>query len=174
MKIYLIRHGEPDYSFIKKGDSCAWSNVAPLTEKGKKMAEQLKEKPELKTGKVICSNYTRALQTAYIAFGDREITVEPELHEWVPDKTYQTPAHEVILRNMEYKHFHGINKNNDDVWEDIPSMNKRIISVIDKYKNEEKLIIVAHERIINSIMENKKRLDFCEIVELKYEEINRQ
>ena len=34
MKIILIRHSEPDYSFINDNMSCQWSNLAPLTKKG--------------------------------------------------------------------------------------------------------------------------------------------
>lgn len=167
MKLVIIRHSEPDYSFIKKGMSCQWSNLAPLSENGIEIAKKQKENSLIQDGRVICSPYTRALQTAHILFPDREITVEPMLHEWLPDRTFQVEACKVGEQNKKYKAAAGKHVTGDEEWEDVPEMTERIMSVIDKYKDtEEKIIIVAHERLLNTLLTEKRRINFCEIIEL--------
>jgi broad specificity phosphatase PhoE len=169
MKIILIRHSEPDYSFINDDMCCQWSNLAPLTKKGIEIAEITRNDERLKTGKVLASPYTRALQTAHILFPDREITVEPMLHEWMPDETFQVKAKNVYLQNKKYKESLGKHQSEEDTWEEKESMIKRINEVINKYKElgEEKIIIVAHERIINMALDNYQKIPFCGICEIE-------
>jgi len=169
MKVVLIRHSEPDYSFIDDKMSCQWSNLAPLTKKGIDLAKETKNDPRIQTGKVLSSPYTRAFQTATILFPDREITIEPMLHEWLPDETFQTPAKEVYLQNKKYKAALGTHQSKEDTWEEKSKMIKRINDVIEKYKElgEEKIIIVAHERIINMALDNYQKIPFCGIIEIE-------
>lgn len=169
MKVILVRHSEPDYSFINETMSCQWSNLAPLTQKGIEIAKETKKDERLKTGKVLSSPYTRALQTAHILFPDREITIEPMLHEWMPDETFQTKAHDVYLQNKKYKAAAGKHESIEDTWEEKEKMIKRINGVIQKYKElgEEKIIIVAHERIINMALDNYQKIPFCGICEIE-------
>lgn len=165
MEVVLIRHSKPDYSFITKNMNCQWANLAPLSKKGIEIANSIKDDPRLKEGKVLSSPYTRALQTTQILFGNREITVEPLLHEWLPDKNFDITAYNVYIKNKEYKECNGINKHNLYTWEDKYEMKKRIEKIINKYKEmgEEKIIIVAHGRLINSFLDKTDRIDYCAI-----------
>lgn len=87
---YLIRHGEPDYGAVSKlGFYGFGRSFAPLSERGVQQAEETaKDTRLLDADLIICSPYTRALQTAAIISReiDKEIVVEPELHEWIADK----------------------------------------------------------------------------------------
>ena len=105
---YLIRHGQPDYEAVNKlGFYGFWRSFAPLSECGLKQAEETaKDIRLLDADLIICSPYTRALQTAAIISReiDKEIVVEPELHEWVVDKTNSiTSSEEVAMLGKEFK-----------------------------------------------------------------------
>lgn len=88
---YLIRHGEPDYDAVAKlGFYGFGRSFAPLSENGLKQVEETaKDSRLLDADLIICSPYTRALKTAAIISRktNKEIVVEPELHEWIVDKT---------------------------------------------------------------------------------------
>lgn len=163
MEIVLIRHSEPDYSFIKKDMNCQWANLAPLTKKGIEIAENVRSDERLTKGLILSSPYTRALQTAHVLFPDRNIIVEPMLHEWLPDTRFNIKAYDVYIYNKEYKENNGFHKDPNSTWEERPSLKNRIESVIEKYKNEEKIIIVAHERLISAFLDRNTRISYCEI-----------
>ena len=93
MKIVFIRHGEPDYTpcwergFIGHG-----KDLACLTPEGIKQAEEVSKNSILDGSElIIASPYTRALQTAAIISKNTQlnISVEINLHEFLPDKTFQ-------------------------------------------------------------------------------------
>lgn len=91
MRIYLIRHSEPDYEPVTEAGYVGYGrDLAGLSEKGITIAKQaaqnsLFEKVEL----LLSSPYTRALQTALEISKKQnlEVKVELGLHEWRPDKT---------------------------------------------------------------------------------------
>ena len=106
-KFYLIRHGEPDYTY---GDNHGYigqgHDLAPLNnEKIEEVVETSKDK-RLKTAQIIISSpYTRALQTASIISKETgiNIVVEPDIREWQPDLTYQykrSRGDEAILQRV--------------------------------------------------------------------------
>lgn len=162
MKIFFIRHGEPDYSFIKKTDNCQWSNLAPLTNKGIEQALKLREDKNLKNKPIICSPYTRALQTATILANGKKILIEPKLHEWLPSKHFSIKSSEIVIANKEFK----LNCQNCD-YETKEEMIERFSQVIEKYKDKKELILVAHSRIMSTYLQsigiNKKYFDYCEV-----------
>lgn len=167
MKLVFIRHGEPDYSFINKEDNCQWSNLAPLTYTGKVQARELKDKNIRTLDKIIiCSPYTRAFETAMLFANGKTVYVEPKLHEWLPSKSFSIKIKDIPLAHKEYKE--GGNKIDYETDEE---MIERMNFVINKYKNAQNLIIIAHARLIctylKSIGIEKNNLDYCEVVEVE-------
>ena len=67
-KIFLIRHGEADYSGLsERGFYGFGRDFAPLSKRGIEQVEKMASDERLKTAEVIVSSpYTRALQTASI------------------------------------------------------------------------------------------------------------
>ena len=110
---YLIRHGEPDYEAVSKlGFYGFGRSFASLSERGLKQAEETaKDIRLLDADLIICSPYTRALQTAAIISReiDKEIVVEPELHEWIVDKTNSiTSSEEAEMLGKEFQECKGV------------------------------------------------------------------
>ena len=166
MLIYFIRHGEPNYSFIKENDNCQWANLAPLSGCGIEQAVELKLFEDLKDGIIISSPYTRALQTASILANGKNIIVEPNLHEWLPSKDFSIKIKDISQANKAFKH--NIQNCNYETKEE---MIYRMNNIIDKYKKYDKIIIVAHSRLISTYLQsigiNKKYLNYCEIFKLE-------
>ena len=108
MDLLLVRHGEPDYSDVdKRGYAGHGRDLAKLTEKGVQQAEQAAGDKRLPGADLILSSpYTRALQTASVISRVTGIplTVETDLHEWMPDLTFTYTGPEeipAILKEME-------------------------------------------------------------------------
>lgn len=168
MLLYLIRHGEADYKNIQKNDNCSLANLASLSEDGIKQAKSLQSYiKQLPNAKIVSSPYTRALQTAYIASERTDITVEYDLHEWLPDDRFRISIEKISERNQYFKnHTQNVNYETND------KMQSRFASVIEKYKNEDILIIFSHARIIASFLESigigEIYLKNCQIAEIEY------
>lgn len=157
-KFYLIRHGEPDYTY---GDTHGFigqgHDFAPLKED--KIEEVIKTAKDirLKDAQIIVSSpYTRALQTASIISKETglDIVVEPDLREWQPDLTYQYKNVEEMQELLsDYNKNNGIYpKGETRKWEEKEHLRKRVISVINKYKEKYNIIIiVAHQMAFQSI-----------------------
>lgn len=147
---YLIRHGEPDYEAISKiGFYGFGRSFAPLSERGLRQAEEAASDDRLlEADIIICSPYTRALQTAAIISRkiNKEIVVEPELHEWLVDKTNSiTSSEQVAKYGKEFQEFKGVYPEGQDMkWESLASLRERIRRVADKYADHDKVIIVGH------------------------------
>jgi broad specificity phosphatase PhoE len=99
--VYLIRHGETDWDLVNKRRLIGAANdLAPLTSEGVaqilEAAEQLRP---LGIGVVLASPMTRALQSAALLCRalDVPLTVEFDLHEWVPDLTYSWDNPETVV-----------------------------------------------------------------------------
>lgn len=147
---YLIRHGEPDYDAVTKlGFYGFGRSFAPLSERGVAQAEQTAEDERLMDADlIICSPYTRALQTAAIISRkiNKQIVVEPELHEWLIDKTNSiTSSEEVALLGKEFQEYEGVYPEGQEMkWESLASMRARMKRVAEKYADYDKVIIVGH------------------------------
>lgn len=171
---YLIRHGEPDYEAVSKlGFYGFGRSFAPLSERGLKQAEETaKDAGLLDADLIICSPYTRALQTAAIISReiDKEIVVEPELHEWIVDMTNSiTSSEEVAMLGKEFQEYKGIYPEGQEMrWETLSSLKTRIKRVADKYADCNKVIIVGHGMAFR-ILKYIEHIAPGEIVECEYE-----
>jgi len=175
MKIIFVRHGEPDKSQIdERGFIGQGRDMAPLTELGIQQAEEVCANPLLRGCQMIVSSpYTRALQTAAIISKNTglDIKVEVDIHEFIPDKTFQVKGEEENKRL--HKDFieckgdypEGENRN----WETIAEIINRTKPVFDKYVElgYEKILVVAHGGVIRRYT-GVGIIGHCEVCEVEY------
>ena len=157
-KFYLIRHGEPDYTY---GDTHGFighgHDLAPLKQDKIKYVIEISKDPRLKNAQIIVSSpYTRALQTASIISKETgiDIVIEPDIREWQPDLTYQYKnSNELKTYYKDYIENNGVYpKNEKRNWETKEQLQTRVMSVINKYKNKyDTVIVVAHKIAFQSI-----------------------
>ncbi len=108
-----MRHGHPDYSGPRKWQTPGWgSDLAPLSDEGvKQVAGQLGAVQEFNPEIVIASPMTRAVQTALVLRPGLQVPfmVEFDLHEWVPDRTFQwRTLGEVQALQSDYERCNGV------------------------------------------------------------------
>lgn len=172
-KIFFVRHGEPDYmpcdirGFIGHG-----RDLAPLSVSGIKDAEKAAMDIRLTNAQLLISSpYTRALQTAsYISNNiGLPLLVEVDLHEWIPDKTFQfSSSHESAFLNRDYKENGGNPPAGKVVkWESIEEIRSRVIAVISKYSDYDEVIMVCHQMVIQAIT-GIESVQYGGIVEFDY------
>lgn len=169
---YLIRHGEANYAEkntkIYQGFG---ENLAPLTEKGVlQIKESAKDKRLTEANLILSSPYTRALQSAAILSKEiqQDIIVETDLHEWVANKNYCFEQDEIAAGNYkEFKACAGIYPADQPRdWEDYEGLQKRVLAVLERYKQYEKVVVVCHGTIIQSLTHGY-RTQNGEIVEIE-------
>ena len=175
MRIIFIRHGEQDVSPV---DERGWigqgRNFAPLTERGIQQAIAVSKHPLLDGCQlIVTSPYTRALQTAAIISRSTglDIRVEIDLHEFIPDKTFQLKGaeenkalHEDFLRCQgEYP------AGESRKWETITEIIQRTKPVFDRYMDMgyEKIMVVAHGGVIRRYT-GIADITHCEVCEVEY------
>ena len=172
---YLVRHGEPDYgSVFGLGFFGFGLNLAPLTERGIKQVEASAMDERLLDAEVIISSpYTRALQSAAIIAEKihKKIIIEPELHEWIVDKTNKLGSTIDMARLIkEFRECKGIHPDGEEKrWEEITDMQDRVRRVVNKYAHLKKVIIVAHGMVCN-VLAPADGMDFADIIECEYKE----
>jgi broad specificity phosphatase PhoE len=162
-QFYLIRHGKADYTYAKAtGYLAVFSNLAPLDKDYIYAVDETAKDPRLQDAEIIiASPYTRALQTASIISKKTgiDIIIEPDLMEWQEDLSYtynsfarQDELIEEYIRG-DYSHC-----------ESKPHLRNRILSVLERYKNHKKVIVVFHCMAILSIINELREVANAEIV----------
>lgn len=165
MLIHFIRHGQPDYSNIKNTDPIYFSNLSPLTENGIKQANNIDiiniENSEI----IIVSPYTRTMQTAAILSKNinKNIIVNENLYEWLPDKTYNSK----IENFSEYNKLFLKNNTEECNCETMQELKERLTKELNTYKEKYKeIIIVGHQRLFYSLI--NVNLKYCERFDFVY------
>lgn len=173
MKIMFVRHGEADFGVVdQRGYIGMGRQFAPLTELGKEQANKVAGNFMLSHSEIIVSSpYTRALQTAAVIARKTglEINVETDLHEFVPDKTYQASGAEEEIFLAEFIKNHG-EHNGEKRWETISEMISRTQTVLNRYvdKGYKKIFIVTHCRVIQRYT-GTSVIGYCEVQEVDYD-----
>lgn len=176
MKIIFLRHGEPDVSGVdQRGFIGQGRNFAPLSDLGVQQAETVSKDPRLRGAELIVSSpYTRALQTAAILSKNTgiPISVEIDLHEFIPDKTFQLKGEaENKALHQDFMLHHGEYPPGETrKWETIPEIIARTKPVLDKYTDlgYQKIIVAAHGGVIRRYV-GKAAIAHCEIFEMDYD-----
>jgi broad specificity phosphatase PhoE len=121
---------------------------------------------------IVASPYTRALQTAAIISKNTgiEIKVEMELHEWMPDLTFQYGSlPECLELTREFNKYKGVYPEGETKrWESLNSLRARARSVADKYAVYNKVILVCHGMLMRTLTYAEK-IEPGEIIECRYE-----
>ncbi len=171
---YLVRHGQPDYSPCdERGHIGHGRDLAPLADEGIEQAERTAKDVRLMGADIIVSSpYTRALQTAAIISKKTgiDIKVEMDLHEWMPDITFQYKEFSECIQLTEgfNKHRGVYPKGETPRWESLYSLKYRVRKVADKYAHYDKVILVCHGMVMRTLTYSEQ-IKPGEIIECKYE-----
>lgn len=176
MKILFVRHSEPDYSMMDRAvNPCAYAgfgrDLAPLTERGRQLAERLAHDPRLAQAQVvISSSITRALETAnyIVRQQDKPLLVEPFFHEWRPDLDGLNYTAETV-----YKAYQLFWENDGKLPVDSPihyetaeQVQERFLLALEKYRHYDTAVIVCHGMLIRQFFYQEK-IDYCELIEIE-------
>jgi broad specificity phosphatase PhoE len=134
----------------------AFRDLVPLTELGISQVEaRVEEFRPLKAELILSSPMTRSLQTAAILSRalDLPIDVQFDLHEWLPDQTfnYDTDAQifaaydEMISHSGEWPP--GETRN----WESLSMVKERVTAVLQQYTQYKTVIVACHGAVIQSL-----------------------
>ena len=172
-KLILIRHGQPDYSFVTernfKGHGRDLGQLTPL---GIEQAKTVSKDNRLDGASLIVSSpYTRALQTAAIISKERslDINIEIDIHEWLPDLTFNYKSdEEARVASLECIDCKG-NYTDEDTksWERLSVVANRAFKGLEKYLSYDKIIVVAHGILIRQL-KYATDIPHCGIVEVDF------
>ena len=181
-KFILVRHGEAKYDqLVNAGFKGQGLALAPLTEKGIKEVEKTAKNEIFKNSDLlIASPYTRTMQTASIIGGKYNLSINVELllHEWIPDLTNSHNTQEEFLRNIKIakREWQEYQTNKDIIFNDkiesIKHVRERALSVLEKYENYGKVIVVTHGLLISTLFKEKIRLHTGDFIEINSEQLN--
>lgn len=172
MKVYLIRHSEPDFSQV---DAAGYKGLARdltrLTPDGIKIADKAAQSPIFQEVQMILvSPYTRTMQTAheFLKYHQIPSQVELLLHEWRPDKANRSDATKEEL-DTAYQDFLNGTHNSVLDFETGDEVIARVKSVLDRYKDKYDCIAcVTHGGVISQFT-GERTIPFCGIYEIDYE-----
>ena len=168
-KFILIRHGEPDYSYVDKNNYSGFGHeLAKLKEDKESTIIELSENKELKNADlIITSPYTRTMQTACILSRalNLKVIVEEDLMEWRADINFKYNGYDDIKKaKEEYEKNNGIHNKSDQYnWEEKRSLRERAEKVLFRYKNYNKIIVVAHGILIKALT-NTNNIDYGKFI----------
>ncbi len=174
-KIVFLRHSEPDYSFVEGKKYIGHGiDLAQLTENGIRIAEKASLDSRLDNAELIVSSpYTRALQTAAIISKNRQlnIKIELDLHEWLPDLTFQYSSKEQASKaNRLCIEHRGICSNDSEIkFENLDNVFIRTKKALLKYSIYKKIIVVTHGIVIRRFS-YEPDIPFCGIEEIDFDE----
>ena len=174
MQVVVMRHGERndqhcyDRGFIGQG-----LELAPLTDNGVKQAEEAAKTPLIDGCSIIVSSpYTRCMQTAAIVSRIRNIPlqVEVDLHEWIPDLLFQNKKGEAQSYGNDFALNQGKYPEGETRrWESIDMMEKRLLGVLNKYTDYDKIMIVTHGMLMHQI-KPYGHIPYCFVDSFTYDE----
>lgn len=156
---YFIRHGEMDTTMAgRKFYKGFGHNMMTLSEKGiAQIHETAKDTRLANIELIITSPFGRAIHSAAILSKDLgvEMRVEPDLHEWLADGvTYEYLSDEEAEQNykclIENNGCHPTGK--VCVWESAGQMEKRVMSVLKRYRNYSSVIVVCHGILMQYVL----------------------
>ena len=173
--IVFLRHSEPDYSFVRERKYIGHGlDLAQLTENGIRIAENVSHDNRLKNAEIIVSSpYTRALQTAAIISKNMQldIKIELDLHEWMPDLSFQYSSKEESIKASELCTKHkGVCPNDSEIkFENLINVFNRAKNALLRYRKYSKIIVVTHGVVMRQFSFSPE-IPFCGITEIDFDE----
>ncbi len=158
MEIVFVRHGVPDYKLSDERKMTQLEkDYAPIT---RECIPFIKSQSELSVFSgadiMISSPYTRALQTAEIINRSHglELFVEHDLREWIADLS--GGFIELVERDRRWNEYRYSLKSgksiNNTAYETADSLKSRVVSVLERYQDFKKVVIVAHFNVLESLL----------------------
>jgi broad specificity phosphatase PhoE len=172
-KLILIRHGEPDYSFVTERQFKGHGrDLGQLTPKGIEQAKTAAKDKRLEGASIIVSSpYTRALQTAAIISKERslDIDIEVDIHEWLPDLTFNYISDEIVkIAGQQCIVCKGDYTDEDTRnWEKLSTVANRAFKGLEKYLCYDKIIVVTHGVVMRQFKYHTN-IPYCGIVEVDF------
>lgn len=174
-RIVFMRHSEPDYSFVEeKGYIGHGIDLAQLTEKGIQIAENASLDSRLNNAEIIVSSpYTRALQTAAIISKNRQLSIQVELdlHEWLPDLSFQYSTNEQARsQNRLCIEQNGVCSDNNSIkYENLENVFNRAKKALLRYSSYQKIIVVTHGIVMRRFA-FEPNIPYCGILEVDFDD----
>ncbi|MGI6200852.1 MAG: histidine phosphatase family protein [Christensenellales bacterium] len=176
MKLLLVRHGEPSYDAVtERGYIGHGRDLAALTAAGVAQAERASRDPRLAGAQLIlASPYTRALQTAAVIQRNLQLPlwVETDLHEWMPDCTYQYGRAQDSFDALGELQAHGgvWDASCRYRWEEPRQVAQRAYACLAPYAQRyEKIIAVTHGMVICQFPGAPRDVPYCGILEVDFD-----
>ncbi|MCI5937943.1 MAG: phosphoglycerate mutase family protein [Eubacterium sp.] len=156
---YFVRHGEMDTSMagakFYKGFSY---NMMTLSEKGIGQIKETAKDSRLANAELIISSpFGRTLHSAAILSKELNVDmkVETDLHEWLADGV----TYEFLSDEEAAAAYQCLNKNagqhpekENCRWESAEQMKKRVMKVLNKYKDFNSVIVVCHGTLMQYVL----------------------
>ena len=170
MKIIFVRHGEPDYRVLEEHAYSGFGmDLAPLSEKGRKQAQDLCQNPLFQSADLlVASSVTRALETAsYLASAiGLPLRVEPLLHEW---QVYESGTDRFEeSRRLFLENKGELLPNSPVQYETATEMKSRFLECMSKYRDYQTVVVVTHRMLMRQFVPDEK-IDFCQVIECEIE-----
>jgi broad specificity phosphatase PhoE len=165
----LIRHGEADWQLGRDRKLKGWAfDLVPLTQTGVEQIEQAAALLQPVQAEIIlASPMTRSLQSAAILTRHLAIplVVEFDLHEWVPDLSLAWENGEQVQAAWaDLTRHHGEWPAGETRgWEPISTVRRRMLGVLERYRQHDRAIVVSHTVSISSLTGRDSR--YAEITE---------
>ena len=147
---YFIRHGKAEFSEANTKIYQGWGfNMITLSPVGIAQIKDAAKDTRLAGAElIIASPYGRTMHTAAILSKELQldIAVETGLHEWCANTEYQYLSDADASKNFdEFTHCMGNYPNNKvREWESAGKMRERVNTVLKKYQQYSKVIVVCH------------------------------
>lgn len=180
-KFILVRHGAPIYDeIISSGFKGRSLSLAPLSQNGIDEVLKMCDNSVFSGSELLISSpYTRALQTASIIGLKYNLLVNVEvlLHEWIIDTSGDCISPSKLITNlrMAKKEWEEYQRNPNFVFsketESLLSVRNRILSVLFKYLDYDKVIVVAHQMLISMLFDERIKLGTGEFTTITSEEL---
>lgn len=167
MKLYFVRHGQPDYRSLGARREGSWHpDLAPLTPVGRLQIDTIARDYRLQEAEaVLSSSYARALESAALLAGalGKPFFVEYDLHEWQPHDDGRAIADPELLQRAANALRFGEDPG-EGPWETLDEVRQRVLSVLQRYKRFERLAVVSHAVVIASVVGVLRPVEHAEIV----------
>ena len=174
MKLFLIRHGEPDWNLVEeRGVRGMATSSAPLTPVGRLQIDTIARDFRLEEAEaILCSSYARALESAarLSRVLNKPMHVEYDLHEWLPQKDSLADIdRDLLLRAREgLERLEQESPSHDDVpWESLQEVRERVVRVLRRYHDLKSVIVVSHAVVMSSLIGSTRKISHAEIVPLE-------
>ncbi len=168
MKLFFVRHGEPDWNLVEMRGARGWAkDFAPLTPLGRLQIDTIANDYRLQEADaILCSTFTRALESGALLSRalNKPLFVEYDLHEWLPQKDPLGDVDAGLLERAKRTLSGVAGEDPSAPWESLGEVRERVLTVLNRYRRFRNLVVVTHGVVIGSLVGMRRLVDHAEIV----------